>query len=130
MQLHQHVDELNARKIDVLVVTFESTSRAREYEASTEIPWPIVNDTDRSLYAAYGMGIGSRGNVYGLSSWWVYAKLMARGRRLQRPQGNFRQLGGDVLIDPEGIVRLHYIGSGPADRPSVQSILDCVTERS
>ena len=33
------------------------------------------------------------------------------------------QQGGNVLIDPGGIVRCHHIGRGPADRPSVRVIL-------
>ena len=33
---------------------------------------------------------------------------------------------GDVLIDPEGVVRLHYISEGPHDRPSVQTLLSVI----
>ncbi|HSH13152.1 MAG TPA: SelL-related redox protein, partial [Desulfurivibrionaceae bacterium] len=36
------------------------------------------------------------------------------------------QRGGDVLIDPNGMVRLHHIGKGPADRPRVEDILRLV----
>jgi len=28
-----------------------------------------------------------------------------------------------VLIDPDGIVRLHHVGEGPADRPAVSDLL-------
>ncbi len=36
------------------------------------------------------------------------------------------QQGGDVLVDPQGIVRFHHIGTGPADRPPVQRILNVI----
>ena len=36
--------------------------------------------------------------------------------------GDNYQRGGDVLIDPDGIVRLHYVGDGPANRPSLDTI--------
>jgi hypothetical protein len=53
-------------------------------------------------------------------------KLLLRGRKVRRPSGDVYQLGGDVLIDPSGIVRLHHVGSGPADRPTVHSLLQAV----
>jgi hypothetical protein len=40
--------------------------------------------------------------------------------------GIFDNLVGDVLIDPEGIVRVHHVGTGPADRPSVSSLPEIV----
>ncbi len=53
-------------------------------------------------------------------------QTLIQGRRLHRSDGDVNQLGGDVLIDPTGIVRLHHVGSGPADRPSVSSLLELV----
>jgi hypothetical protein len=35
-----------------------------------------------------------------------------------------------VLIDPAGIVQLHHIGQGPADRPPVSLILNLVRQQS
>jgi len=52
---------------------------------------------------------------------------MAQGRRPRTSSGaDVRQLGGDVLVDPEGTVRFHHIGSGPAARPPVFELLDVV----
>jgi len=42
---------------------------------------------------------------------------------LRKSEGDISQRGGDVLIDPDGIVSLHHIGVGPSDRPAVESIL-------
>ncbi len=33
-------------------------------------------------------------------------------------------------IDPDRIVRLHYVDRGPADRPAVDSLLDVVRQRN
>ena len=86
----------------------------------------MLIDESRALYTAYRMGRGSWWNIFGPKSWWIYAKLLLKGRRIQHhrhDQGDYDQLGGDILIDPEGVVRLHHVGAGPADRPSVTSIL-------
>lgn len=42
------------------------------------------------------------------------------------PWAQVGQRGGDVLIDPAGIVRVHHVGDGPADRPSVESLLAAI----
>jgi len=57
---------------------------------------------------------------------WAYIKLVFRGRRIHAATGDMKQLGGDVLIDPRGIVRMHYISSGPDDRPAVSSLIETV----
>ena len=56
----------------------------------------------------------------------AYVKLLLRGRRLRMPSGDVSQLGGDVIIDPEGIIRLHHVGAGPGDRPAIHGLLDAV----
>ena len=98
------------------------------YVRETRMSWPILIDQSLTLYSAYGMHRGRVRDVLGPASVWIYAKLLARGRKPQSPSGDAFQLGGDVLVDPGGIVRLHHVGKGPADRPSVESILQVVRE--
>ncbi len=117
---------MEALGLAVLVVTFESRQHAVRYVRDTELPWPMLIDEDRSLYHAYGMEAGDWRQILGPASWGAYARLMARGRMPRRPSGDPQQLGGDVLIDPAGIVRLHHVGSGPADRPVIEQLLEGV----
>lgn len=113
----------------VLVVTFEAGPVAMAYVKEANMNWPLLVDESRALYAAYGMDRGRWRDIFGWSAWSIYAKLLFQGRQLRRSSGDVRQLGGDVLIDPTGVVRLHHVGSGPADRPSVSSLLDLVRGR-
>lgn len=108
----------------VVVVTFEANPFVRAYVAEMNISWPILIDQDRTLYRHYGMHRGHLWNIWGFRTWWAYAKELARGRLPKYSGADTRQLGGDVLIDPGGIVRLHHVGSGPADRPSVAAIFE------
>lgn len=114
----------------VVVVTFESGAIAQNYSRKTRLPWPVLIDKSRKLYAAYGMERGRWWDIWGPASWWGYLRLIFRGRRLHRPTGDIHQLGGDVLIDPTGIVRLRHVGRGPIDRPSVDSLLVVVQSLS
>ena len=110
--------------IRVAVVTFETTPFVRAYLAETNVTWPVLIDHDRTLYRGYGMHRGRLRDIWGGRTWLAYMKELARGRLPKYSGADTRQLGGDVLIDPAGIVRLHHVGTGPADRPSVAAILE------
>ena len=129
MQLQQHRDDLESLSIDVVVVTFESPEIAENYAREAAFPWPILLDGSRELYHAYGMGRGGWRVIFGPSLWWSYLKLVLRGRKLHRPTDDVHQLGGDVLIDPKGIVHLHHVSRTSIDRPSVESLLKTVRSR-
>lgn len=122
-QLRRFQKEFEALNVSVAVVTFDDQSFAEAYVKDTGLGWPLLLDRERTLYDAYGMLQASTWDLYRPSSIWQYLKLLARGRPLRRPGRDVNQLGGDVLVDPEGVVRMHFIGSGPADRPPVDSIL-------
>ena len=124
--MRQREHDLTALGVRVAVITFEAGPIVERYVRDTGLGWPILLDTSLESYRAYGMGRGRIWDVWGPPAWWIYARLLARGRRLRKPTGDVNQLGGDVLIDPDGTVRLHLVGRGPADRPSVDSILDLV----
>ena len=124
--MRQHSDEIDELGVKACVVTFENEFFVSAYIRETDMPWPILMDKDRQLYTAYDMLHGRAADILGFRSWWAYAKLMLRGRRPRRSEGDIYQLGGDVLVDPEGIVRLHHVGRGPADRPEVSALLDIV----
>jgi len=107
----------------VVIVTFEASTFARTYVDETGLRWPILVDETRSLYRAYGMLRGRLRDIWGPRTWWAYAKELLRGRTPRPAHADTSQLGGDVLIDSSGVVRLRHVGSGPADRPSIESII-------
>ena len=125
--MRRHGDEIKRLGLAIVVVTFEARERAEEYVRETGLSWPLLIDRKRALYSAYGMWRGRGWAIYGPASWWVYIKLLARGRRLHRPTGDIHQLGGDVLVDPAGRVALHHVGKGPADRPSVAFLFERIS---
>lgn len=106
------------------VVTFENDFFARQYVAETGLDWPLLIDAGRELYQGYGMLKASWWDVWGVATWLAYLKELRQGRLPKKPTSHdVYQRGGDVLIDPAGIVRLQHVGKGPADRPSIARIL-------
>ena len=125
-QLRQHELQLKERNVDVAIVTFDADFMTKAYVEQTGLPWPLLVDSDHSVYDAYGMGQGSWWSIYGPVSIWNYLKLIFKGSGIHKPGSDYRQLGGDVLIDPEGIVRFYHGSESPHDRPSVKSLLSAV----
>jgi hypothetical protein len=121
--LRREAEALERLGVQVLVVTFEPEAAARAYLAETALPWPLLVDASRGLYRAYAMGRGRVRDVWSWATIRTYLRLLRQGARLRPPAADPYQLGGDVLIDPAGRVRLHHVGTGPADRPSVASLL-------
>lgn len=116
-------EEFTRRNVKITVVTFESGFLARSYVEETSLTWPLLVDDSRETYRSYGMLSASFWDIWGPKTWWVYLKEILKGERLRKSEGDLMQRGGDVLIDPSGIVALHHIGAGPADRPTVESLL-------
>jgi peroxiredoxin len=124
--LRDHENEFTRRNVKIAVVTFEDGFLARSYVAETSLTWPLLVDDTRETYRNYGMLSASFWDVWGPKTWWVYLKQIMKGERLRKSEGDIYQRGGDVLIDPNGIVSLHHVCTGPADRPAIGTILNKV----
>ena len=120
MQRHSH--ELEREDVRTVVVTFEPATRARVYLDENEISWPVLVDETRQVYRAYDMLAWRFWDVWGPQTWWAYLKELARGRVPTPSDADTLQLGGNVLIDPDGVVRFRHVGKGPADRPAVATL--------
>ncbi len=107
-------------------MTFDAGPLATAYVRETDLEWSLLIDEERTLYQSYGLDRGDFRNTDGPAAVWSYEKLLSRGRRLRLPASDVRQLGGDVLIDADGIVQIHHVGSGPADRPEISVLLEPV----
>lgn len=112
----------------IVVVTFARGIRARRYVEETSLPWPLLVDDTRETYRSYGMSSATFWDIWGPKTWWAYWKEFLRGGRLRKAEGDIFQRGGDVLVDPAGIVALHHVGNGPADRLDVETILRKVAQ--
>ena len=123
-QLRQHEKRLEESDIKVIVVTFDSQAMAKIYVDIRNLSWPLLVDSRRVLYKAFGI---PRANLWTLLKpkvTWQYINTMAKGYWPGRPGCDPKQLGGNVLIGPDGIVRLNHVSTDPYDRPTVDYILE------
>lgn len=114
----------------VLVLSFDDVEAVAHYRQVLELPLHIASDPDRSTYRAYGLTRGSRWQVYHPRTLWRYLELVAGGMKLHRPDGDDdrSQLGGDFLIDAEGIITFAHRSLRPDDRPPVGQLLEALKQ--
>lgn len=113
---------------EVVLITFTGPASVDEYARSNSFPFTILNDPERVLYRAYGFGRGSLMRVWGWRSFRKYASLIREQGwgALQRSTEDTLQLGGDIVIAPDGTLAWGFWGEGPADRPDVDELIEAV----
>ncbi len=124
MQLHPFAQQLKDLNTDVVVVTFESLDRAKDYVEEYDLPWPLLVDTEKTLYRIFGMQDTTTWNLFRPGNWGKYIRLMFKGLRIHSPTDNVKQLGGDIIVGADGVVKLHYVSEGPTDRPEIEDLLE------
>ena len=71
------------------------------------------------------MTTGTWRELYGPRAIWHYLMVLLRGTRVRWPTGDTSQLGGDVLVDPQGIVRFEQVAA-PGGRPKFETLAGTV----
>jgi AhpC/TSA antioxidant enzyme len=113
--------ELHGR---VIVVSFAPPPMLAAYERELGLGLPLYSDTERELYRELGFGRASVARAWlHPKVWGRYADLLARGRRLHRPEQDTLQLGCDAVFDAQARLRWLYSSRGPEDRPSVDELI-------
>jgi len=125
--VRDRLDELG-EETEVVVVTFTRAENLDRYLAVNDLPFVVLIDPDRVAYSAFGLERASLLRVWGGRALWKYVQLLAQGRwrDLRRPVEDTRQLGGDFIVDPDGVLVYGFWGAGPADRPSVDELIAAV----
>jgi hypothetical protein len=125
-QLRRRQRDIEGLRARVVTVSFGPAAKAPDWLEETGSPYPLLVDARREAYAAYGMRRSLTGS-WNLATIKRYRELMAAGRAWRGIQGDSLQLGGDVIVDERGVVRLLHPSRTPADRPSADSLLQTLT---
>lgn len=112
-------EDLGAR---IVTISFGPASKASAWIEETQSPFPLLIDARRETYKAFGMRRSLTGS-WNLATIRRYRQIMKEGRSWRGIQGDSLQLGGDVVVDAAGVVRLLAPSKTPLDRPSIESLL-------
>ena len=112
---------------EVVVILFTRQRNLRGYRARYGIPFTCVTSEDLAAYRAYGLRRGPWWRVWGPPVWLAYARLVARGRRFERPTEDTLQLGGDFVVDADGELVYAFRSTRPDDRPAIAELLTALS---
>lgn len=104
------------------LLSFGLEWQAKRWLEETQAPFPLLLDSDRTAYRAYDLE-RSAAKSWSPKMLLHYFRLILKGGKLRPIQGDPSQLGGDFIVDNEGIVRFSRPSEDPADRPSVEALL-------
>ena len=126
-QVVSHQGEFEALDTKVVTLSFSAEQWARAWLQETQSPFPLLLDPERNAYRAYGLE-----HSY-LRSWNVraisyYVRALLHGAKWRGIRGDSGQLGGDFVIDRQGIVRFAYTSHDPTDRPTVDQLLTALRQ--
>ena len=127
VQVAARQQEFEALNTNVVTVSFGMDYWAKMWLQETQSPFPFLIDPERDAYHAYGL----QSSI--VRSWmpqnlWFYAKATLQGREKFGKRGDPHQLGGDFIVDGQGIVRLAHPSKEPTDRPDVERLLQILRE--
>src|SRR5437868_5754516 len=117
--------------VGIVALFFSQLHRLPQYRTHFDIPdtIPLLADEGRTVYKAYGMRVGSLREIYSPEVIAKYARLIRGGWKLQmKSDEDTRQLGGDVIVGPDGRVILAHCSKNQADRPSVETLVAAIRD--
>ena len=121
-QLRRQADEFARLKTRMVVVGFEGRTAADTWRAQHAPDLRMLLDPTYQLYLAYGMRRSLTGR-WRPRTLWHYARALLRGEKLPASRGDKVQMGGNVIVDSRGLLRLVHASKEPVDRPSVDELL-------
>jgi len=125
VQLHHHKDEIHRRGAELITVGNGGTHFARAFREDMGITTPIFVDPSRATYRALGMRRGLLGTLSAKTLLHA-ARALKRGFRQGRTQGDAFQLGGVLVIRPDGSVSLRYLSSEAGDHPPEADVVSAL----
>jgi hypothetical protein len=122
--VHQHHTDA---RVGLAAVGFSPPDALAELAGYLGWQAPFLADEHRAVYDLLELGRAPARRVYSPGTLAVYAKAIARGKRLTRPVEDTRQLGGDGIL-ADGVLVRRWRPASPDDRIDPTTLLTEATE--
>ena len=129
MQLHRDREEFERAGARLAVIGQGTPEQARHFAETQKVDLPLLVDTKREAYRAAGTKVATFGELLG-------PKMIARGARRSlasgvrqgRTVGHPAQLGGVLLVMPDGSIPYSHLSDDASDNPPNAEVLRAVRE--
>lgn len=127
----KHQQRLDAVGATAVFVAHDDPRALRDSMlAGVSCPFPVLVDADRSSYRTWGLKRASLARIWlDPKVWQQYGRLLRSGERIRTVGQDTRQLGGDFIVDPQGVIAY----SRPQrrdDRPPVAHLLAAIEQET
>ncbi|MBI5838968.1 MAG: redoxin domain-containing protein [Chloroflexi bacterium] len=117
-------DEFRSLNTRVLIISFGTLPALQQWMKEVCGTFDILLDHDRTVYKTYQLE-RSRLRSYHPRVMWIYIKRwLQRGQFYDSHGDDTSQLGGDFIVDKNGILRLVHPSHDPTDRPSAEELIN------
>jgi peroxiredoxin len=108
----------------VFIISFGTLPAVQQWLKETCGNFTVLLDRDRTVYKAYGLE-RSKLRSKNPRTLWLYFTRWLQGRKFHDSHGDdTSQLGGDFIVDKNGIIQFAYPSYDPTDRPAVEKLLE------
>ena len=120
---YQSFKDINAT---VVAITFSSPVEALKLSQELKLPFPLVSDSEKEAYKIFELGAARLKDFLSPKVLWKFMGRILTGwlPSLGYSKEDLFQLGGDFLVDAKGEVVYVFKSLSPADRPTIQFLLD------
>ena len=125
VQLHRAREEFEAAGVRLVLIGQATPRHAKHFRDKLELdPLPILADEERRSYRVAGFSRGSVTQLVGPRSVLAGVKHSRRSGVIQgRPVGDIAQLGGEMIVRPDGTVQWSHAQENAGDTTSPQDLL-------
>jgi hypothetical protein len=126
VQLHRAREDFEAAGVPLVLIGQATPKHAASFRRKLGIELPVLADADRSSYKAAGAKIATFGELLGPKSVGLGVARTARsGGRIRqgRTIGHPAQLGGAMVIRPDGEVAFSHMSEDASDNASPEELL-------
>ena len=110
----------------IAAVTFAAPEHLAAHRAHLDLPFPVLSDAERVVYRRFDLGRGTTRQVWNPGTLRIYARRLRPGRLARGPRQDVRQLGGDMVVAPDGSFAEGFWPPSPDARPPVDELIAAV----
>lgn len=118
----QRIQKLGAT---LVVIGNGSPQQAEWFVEEQRVPVQVFTDPERETYRALGAKRGIA-RVLNPGTFASALRAMRRGFRQTGVMGDATQLGGVVIVRPDGSMPARFISRFPGDHPNAEQIMDAL----
>jgi len=122
VQVQSELDVYGDACISVVGISFSSDDKTTVIKDDLKLDFPIVSDSNKLWYKVFqDRRVGFR-SLFSARIWLIGMRALLSGRRQHKSDEDVWQLGADLLLDGNKVVRC-WASSRLEDRPGVGEIV-------